>query len=170
MTISPSDTRGAARGWPDRAFLFSHPAHLLALGLGVGLARRAPGTWGTLLAYPIYFPLASLAPQLYWPLILLGIVLGVWACERTGKALGVADHGSIVWDEIAAFLVVLPFAPPSPWGLALAFVLFRLFDIVKPFPIGWLDAHLRGGLGVMLDDLLAAAYSILCLWSIAQWT
>lgn len=139
------------------------------MGFGVGLAPRAPGTLGTLMAFPLYFLMAGLDPALYWAIVLLCIMIGVWACTRAGRALGATDHAGIVWDEITAFLAVLPFAPQTLWGLLGAFVLFRLFDISKPFPIGWLDTHSRGGLGVMLDDLMAAAYSILCLWSIAQW-
>lgn len=153
---------------PDRRFLLAHPAHFLALGLGAGLASKAPGTVGTLVAFPLYFALA--AAPLYWLWVTLFLALGVWACARTGQALGEHDHGGMVWDEIAAFLLVLPFAPATWWGYALAFALFRLFDIWKPFPIGWLDARVRGGVGVMLDDVLAAGYTILCLVGVARWS
>lgn len=154
---------------PDWRFLAAHPAHFLAFGFGAGLAPRAPGTFGTLAALPLYLLLAGLSGPLYWGLVLLGGLLGIWACERTGRALGVADHGGVVWDEIIAFLIVLPFAPQAWWGYALAFALFRLFDIWKPFPIGWLDARVEGGLGVMLDDVLAAGYAIICLMGISAW-
>lgn len=153
---------------PDRRFLLAHPAHFLAFGFGAGLVPKAPGTVGTLVAFPLYFGLAS-AP-LYWLWVALFLALGVWACARTGRALGEHDHGGMVWDEIAAFLLVLPFAPATWWGYALAFALFRLFDICKPFPIGWLDARVRGGVGVMLDDVLAAGYAILCLVGVARWS
>lgn len=86
--------------------------------------------------------------------------LGVWACGETGKALGVSDHGSIVWDEIVAFALVLTFTPPTPMWFAVAFLLFRLFDIWKPWPIRYVDRTVKGGFGVMLDDLLAAGYAI----------
>lgn len=154
---------------PDRAFLFAHPAHFIAFGFGAGLASRAPGTVGTLVALPLYALTAGLPAVAYWGLLLLGGLLGVWACGRAGRALGVPDHGGIVWDEIIAFLLVLPFAPQTWWGYVLAFALFRLFDIWKPFPIGWFDARVEGGLGVMLDDLLAAGYAIVCLMGVTTW-
>lgn len=154
---------------PDRAFLLAHPAHLIALGFGAGLASKAPGTFGTLVALPLYALTAGLPAIAYWGLLLLGGLLGVWACDRTGRALGVPDHGGIVWDEIVAFLIVLPFAPATWWGYLAAFVLFRLFDIWKPFPIGWLDARVKGGFGVMLDDVLAAGYAIVCLMGVTAW-
>ena len=168
MTTSPPDPRCAdTRVTPDRRFLLAHPAHFLAFGFGAGLAPKAPGTVGTLVAFPLYGVLA--ASPLYWLWVALLLALGVWACALTGRALGEHDHGGMVWDEIAAFLLVLPFAPATWWGYALAFVVFRLFDIWKPFPIGWLDARVRGGLGVMLDDVLAAGYAILCLLGVAPW-
>jgi len=154
---------------PTRHFLFAHPAHFLALGFGSGLARIAPGTWGTLAALPLYFLLSAFDAPIYWSLTVLALVAGVWICDITGRNLGVHDHGGIVWDEIAAFLMVLPFAPQTGWGLLLAFLLFRLFDIWKPFPIAWFDGHLKGGFGVMFDDVLAAGYSILCLWGVSTW-
>lgn len=154
---------------PDRAFLLAHPAHFIAFGFGAGLASRAPGTFGTLVALPLYALIAGLPALAYWGLLLLGGLLGIWACGRTGRALGVPDHASIVWDEIIAFLLVLRFTPPSWWGYVLAFALFRMFDIWKPFPIGWLDARVKGGVGVMLDDLLAAGYAILCLTGVMTW-
>jgi phosphatidylglycerophosphatase A len=100
-------------------------------------------------------------------------VVGIWACEVTGRNLGVHDHGGMVWDEIAAFLMVLPFAPSinlAAWARMVSRLrCFGLFDIWKPFPIGWLDARVPGGFGVMLDDVLAAVYAILCLLAIAIW-
>ncbi len=151
----------------DRQFLLAHPAHFLALGFGAGLSPKAPGTMGTLVAFPLFWLL--LESPLYWVWAVLALVVGVWACGVTGRALGVHDHGGIVWDEVAAFLLVLPVAPASWFGYVLAFVLFRLFDIWKPFPIGWLDARVKGGLGVMLDDVLAAVYSIVCLLGVKAW-
>jgi phosphatidylglycerophosphatase A len=152
---------------PDRAFLFAHPAHFLALGFGSGLSPKAPGTVGTLVAFPLYWLLAG--HPFYWVWIAVFLAVGVWACEVTGRNLGVHDHGGMVWDEIAAFLMVLPFAPAGWFGAVLAFALFRLFDIWKPFPISWLDVRVPGGLGVMLDDVLAAVYAIVCLLGAAEW-
>ncbi len=154
---------------PDLHFLLARPAHFLALGFGAGLAGKAPGTWGTLAAFPVYFAMVLLPASVYWALAALFALAGVWICDVTGKALGVPDHGGIVWDEIAAFLLVLPFAPAIWWGYLLAFALFRCFDIWKPFPIGWLDANVKGGLGVMLDDLLAAGYAIVVLLGVTSW-
>lgn len=162
MTTSPARR-------PDWPFALAHPAHFLALGFGAGLSPRAPGTLGTLVALPFYFAMQGLAAPAYWALVAAFLLVGIWICGRAGRALGVHDHGGIVWDEIAAFLVVLPFAPASWWGYVLAFALFRLFDIWKPFPIGWLDARVRGGLGVMLDDVLAAGYAVLCLMGVSGW-
>ena len=140
------------------------PAHIIALGAGAGLAPVAPGTVGTLLAFPLYWLLAAFSTSTM-ALALLGaaFLLGVWACGATGRALGVADHGAMVWDEIVAFAVVLVFTPPGwQWQLG-AFLLFRFFDIVKPPPIRYFDRRLKNGFGVMFDDLLAAGYTLLVL-------
>ena len=147
---------------PDFRFLFAHPAHLIAFGFGSGLAPRAPGTVGTLLGLPLFWLIVAVAPDLTNRIILLiaAFLLGVWACGRTGRALGVADHGGMVWDEIVAFTLVLLFTPASWLWIALAFALFRLFDILKPWPIRFADTHLKNGFGVMFDDLLAAGYAI----------
>lgn len=143
---------------PDLKFLLAHPAHAIALGFGSGLARKAPGTFGTLVAFPIHFLMP--ANGMEWPLLLLFFLGGVHVCAVTGKHLGADDHGSIVWDEVVAFMLVLRFTPPSAIHWLAAFILFRLFDIWKPFPIRQLDAKLKGGFGVMFDDLLAAIYTI----------
>ncbi|WP_296752164.1 phosphatidylglycerophosphatase A [Thiobacillus sp.] len=160
----------------DFKFLFAHPAHLIAFGFGSGLAPKAPGTAGTLLGLPLFWLIGAAAPDLPNRIVLLiaAFLLGVWACGRTGRALGVADHGGMVWDEIVAFALVLMFIPaplfsPAGWlWIALAFALFRLFDILKPWPIRLADAHLKNGFGVMFDDLLAAAYAIAAMKGI-QW-
>ena len=149
---------------PGWRFLFSHPAHLLAFGFGSGLARKAPGTIGTLVAFPMYWYLAPRLTNAMFLLVLIwSFAIGVWVCDKTGKALGVADYGGIVWDEIVAFLLVLFFTPPGWEWSFLAFVLFRFFDIIKPPPIRYFDSNWHGGLGVMFDDLLAAGYSLLCM-------
>ena len=124
----------------------------------------APGTAGTLLAFPLYWGLASwLSGWLLLALLALAFALGVWACARTARALGVPDHGAIVWDEIVAFMLVLFFTPAGLWWQAFAFALFRLFDILKPPPIHYYDRKLKSGFGVMFDDLLAACYTLLVL-------
>jgi phosphatidylglycerophosphatase A len=159
-----TDRAPSTGGRPSARFLFSHPAHFIALGFGTGLAPAAPGTVGTLLAFPLYAVLVQWIDPLGILLLLPALfALGVWACGRTGRALGAADHAGMNWDEIVAFMLVLVFAPPGlAWQVA-AFGAFRLFDIVKPPPIRYLDRTVKGGLGVMLDDLLAAFYALLLL-------
>ena len=147
---------------PSWRFLFRHPAHFIALGGGVGLVPLAPGTAGTLLALPLYW---LTAPQLgpFPFLLMVGALfaLGVWACNVAGRAIGVTDHGGMVWDEVVAFLLVLYFVPATLLWQTAAFVLFRVFDIVKPPPIRYYERTFKGGFGVMLDDLVAAFYTLL---------
>lgn len=143
--------------------LFEHPAHFLGLGLGAGLSPKAPGTVGTLVGFPLFLLIQPYSLAMQW-LMLGGLfLLGIYLCEVTGKAIGVSDHGGIVWDEIVAMMLVLTIVPMTLGWWVLAFLLFRLFDIWKPFPIRQCDAQVKGGLGVMLDDLLAAVYAMLCL-------
>lgn len=148
---------------PNLQLLFAHPAHFFGLGFGAGLADKAPGTFGTLIGFPLFLMIKPY-PMTTQLLILIGLfVIGIYFCEVTGKALGVSDHGGIVWDEIVAMMLVLTIVPFTLFWCILAFALFRLFDIWKPFPIRQCDAQVKGGLGVMLDDLLAAVYAMLCL-------
>jgi phosphatidylglycerophosphatase A len=148
---------------PRAAFAFSHPAHAVAFGFGAGLVPIAPGTFGTLLGWAMACVLGALAPAALLGAVLAFFLLGVWACAVTGRHLGVPDHGAMVWDEVVAFLLVLAIVPREwPWQLA-AFVLFRLFDIAKPPPIRHFERRYRGGFGVMFDDLVAAAYTLLVL-------
>ena len=145
---------------PDARFLVSHPAHFIALGFGAGLAPRAPGTFGTLVGWGIYLALAPfLAPLVIAFLAVPLFFLGIWACGKTGRDLGVADHGAMVWDEIVAFLPLAALCFASFWMQLVAFGLFRLFDIWKPFPIRRFERELKGGLGVMFDDLIASCYA-----------
>ena len=153
---------------PDSRFLLRHPVHILALGLGSGLARRAPGTFGTLVGLPLFAALMPLQEPVRLVVIGLLFLVGIPICSKTGDALGVADHGSIVWDEIVAMLLVLEFTPRNWVWWLIAFALFRLFDIWKPAPIRQFDARLKGGFGVMFDDLLAAIYAIATLKAL-QW-
>ncbi len=147
---------------PTAAFLLQHPAHFIALGFGSGLAPFAPGTFGTLVAIPIALVLRAYAGDAtFLAVVALLFAVGAWASQVTGRALGAADHGSIVIDEVAAFLLVLFFTGVSPLRIAIAFALFRFFDIVKPPPIRQVDAAIKNGVGVMLDDLVAAGYALL---------
>ena len=140
-----------------------HPAHAIALGFGAGLAPFAPGTFGTLLAWPFGWLLAAAHPVTSLGIVVVLFLAGVWACGVTGRHLGAHDHGAMVWDEFVAFLLVLAIVPRElAWHIA-AFVLFRAFDIVKPPPIRWLERRYAGGFGVMLDDLVAAGYTLLAL-------
>ena len=162
-------TSADVAGRPSARFVFSHPAPILAFGFGIGLIPFAPGTFGTLLALPMHaLLLPRMGDQAFVVLIVVLFALGVWACQVTGRRLGVHDHGGMVWDETVAFLIVLYFTPASPIWQAFAFLLFRLFDITKPMPIRHFDRTVRNGLGVMFDDLLAAFYTLLCLaaWKI----
>ena len=145
---------------PDVKFLFAHPAHFIALGFGSGLAPKAPGTFGTLVAYPLWWLMAPLSVTLAWALVTAGFALGIWASDKTGKDLGVSDHGAMVWDEVIAMLALLLLTPAGlVWAIA-AGVFFRLFDIWKPFPIAYFDRTVKGGFGVMFDDVLAAIYAL----------
>ena len=149
---------------PGFAFAYAHPAHFIALGFGAGVSRFAPGTVGTLLAFPLWW----MVRPVYGPLEILVIVaalfaIGVWACDLTGRHLGVADHGAMCWDEAVAFLAMLALLPDDAWWQLVAFFLFRFFDIVKPPPIRSVERRLKGGFGVMFDDLLAAGYALLVL-------
>jgi phosphatidylglycerophosphatase A len=143
--------------------LLRHPPHFLAFGGGAGLSPKAPGTAGSLVAVPLYIALAPLPPLIYLLLVLALAGLGVWACARTERDLGVHDHPGIVWDEIVGMLVALFHAPVSWVWLLLGFALFRLFDIWKPFPIRWLNDNVKGGWGIMLDDLAAGIVAAACL-------
>ena len=146
---------------PTLGFLLHHPAHFIALGFGTGLAPVAPGTFGTLAAIPIALLLRAYAGDVaFIAAIVILFAAGAWAAQVTGRDLGVPDAGCIVIDEVAAFLLVLFFTGTEWPHIALAFVLFRVFDIVKPPPIRQLDAAMKNGVGVMLDDLLAAGYTL----------
>lgn len=148
--------------------MLRQPAHLLAFGFGSGLAPFAPGTVATLVAMPLFWLLMQAPELVHYTTLAVLFVLGIPICQKTNAALGVMDHRSIVWDEIVAFMLVLEFTPYHPGWWATAFVLFRLFDIWKPFPIHYCDVRIKGGLGVMFDDLLAAVYAILALKGI-EW-
>lgn len=136
------------------------PVVFIGLGLGSGLAPKAPGTAGTLLAVPLYLVMQDL-PLMWYAIITAAITLsGIWVCSYSARKLGVHDHPAIVIDEIAGFLITM-FAVPQGWlWLITGFVLFRFFDAVKPWPISWMDRNLKGGSGIMLDDVAAGLVSL----------
>jgi phosphatidylglycerophosphatase A len=138
------------------------PANFLALGAGLGLAPRAPGTFGTLLGIPLLFLMPqSLTAYLLVLVSLFGV--GVWCCHVCAQGLGVHDHPGIVWDEVVGYLLAMATMPRSVGWVVAGFIVFRLFDIIKPWPISWIDRRVHGGLGIMLDDVLAALFSLLVL-------
>jgi phosphatidylglycerophosphatase A len=143
--------------------LLQKPVHLLAFGLGSGLAPKAPGTAGTVLAIPLYLLLMQLSLPLYLAVVIAVSLLGIWICDVAARETGVHDHPGIVWDEWAGYLLTMA-AAPAGWVWVLAgFVLFRLFDILKPWPIRWADQRVGGGVGIMLDDVIAGGFAWLCL-------
>lgn len=150
--------------------LLKNPLHWPALGFGLGAAPFAPGTFGTLLGIPVYLLLADL-PLIGYLCAVAGLFLiGVAACRVTARALGVHDHPAIVFDEVVGFLITMTLAPPGWWWLAAGFALFRLFDIWKPWPVRWIDRHVHGGVGIMLDDALAGVYALAVLQLLAWLT
>jgi phosphatidylglycerophosphatase A len=149
------------------ARLLRNPVHLLSFGFGSGLAPKAPGTFGTLAAVPLYLLLSDVSLPVYLAVVVLGALLGIWLCGYTAHRLGEHDHPSIVWDEVVGYFITM-IAAPAGWSwLLLGFLLFRLFDILKPWPIRWVDRHVHGGFGIMLDDVLAGAMAWLVLQGIA---
>lgn len=136
-------------------------AGFFAFGFGSGLSPFAPGTFGTLAAIPLYLILVQLSWPMYAWLVLVAFIVGVKLCDVTGGRLGVHDYGGIVWDEFVGFWITM-FLIPFTWqNIVIGFFVFRFFDIVKPYPIGWLDRKVSGGFGVMIDDVLAGVYSML---------
>jgi phosphatidylglycerophosphatase A len=162
-----TDTQIDTSARPTARFMLAHPAHFLAQGCGSGLSPIMPGTSGTLFSWLTYAVLTWRWPGVFTPLTWLtvigvGFVIGIWACQRTGIDLGAPDHGSMVWDEIIAFWLVLTLLTPADsttqcW----AFFWFRCFDMLKPPPIAYFDRRFKGGFGVMWDDIVAAFYTLL---------
>ncbi|MEY4640184.1 MAG: hypothetical protein RLZZ227_178 [Pseudomonadota bacterium] len=152
---------------PAADSVFRNPVHFLAFGFGSGLAPKAPGTFGTLAAVPVYLLLDQLGLGAYALVLIATFGLGIWICEKTAKNLGVHDHGGIVWDEFVGYWITMFAAPAEWWWMIVGFALFRFFDIVKPFPISWLDKQVKGGLGIMLDDAVAGTFAWLCLQLLA---
>lgn len=152
-----------SKNTPIPAGFWKHPAHLLALGFGTGYVPKLPGTAGTLVGVLLYFIMQPLNVIIYLVVTIALLLIGIWLCGKTASDLGVHDHSSIVWDEIVGYLVTMIMAPTGWAWMILGFILFRLFDICKPWPVSWADRRVAGGLGIMLDDLIAAIYALLLL-------
>ena len=146
-----------------------NPIHLLAFGFGSGAAPKAPGTWGTLAAVLIYWPLTQLSSDHYLLMLLVTSLMGIYICGKTAIDLGVHDHSSIVWDEFVGFWITM-FAAPAGWvWVVVGFTLFRFFDIIKPWPISWIDKKITGGFGIMLDDVIAGVMAAAVIQGITWW-
>ncbi|MET0934509.1 MAG: phosphatidylglycerophosphatase A [Luteibacter sp.] len=151
----------------DRRRLLASPAGWLACGFGSGLAPKAQGTFGSLAAIVPWLLLRDLPPLAWFGIIVVGFAIGVWACDVAGRILGVADHRSLVWDEfVGQWIALLPALVAPWWAVVLGFALFRLFDVWKPWPIAWFDRRVKGGLGVMLDDVIAGIFAGIVLYLI----
>lgn len=159
--MDTSLTSTALHREPTLRFMLSHPAHTVSLGFGAGLVPVAPGTWGALLGLFIARWLQpAWGDTVYFTVLAGAFLIGIWAAQVTGEALGKSDHSAIVWDETVAMALVAGMFPDSLREQAIMFLVFRLFDIWKPGPIGWVDRRVKGGLGVMLDDLVAACLGL----------
>ncbi|WP_318437727.1 phosphatidylglycerophosphatase A [Photobacterium leiognathi] len=155
---------------PKDLLKMSNPWHLLATGFGSGLAKYVPGTMGTLAAIPFYLLLAQLPFGWYLVAVLVAALIGVKICTITSGDMKVHDHGSIVWDEFVGFWITMAIVPTVSWQWVLTgFILFRFFDMVKPWPISWLDKHVKGGFGIMVDDILAGFMAMIALWVVGYW-
>jgi phosphatidylglycerophosphatase A len=146
--------------------VFNDPVNFLAFGFGSGLAPKAPGTFGTLACIPFYYYLAQLDFNDYILSCILVSVVGIYICDYTAKKLKIHDHPGIVWDEFAGFFITMIGVSFSWQNVIIGFILFRIFDILKPWPINWLDKKVSGGFGIMIDDILAGILAMLCLHTI----
>lgn len=149
--------------------VWRNPIHFLAFGMGSGAAPYAPGTFGTAMAVLIYCLLPPMSVVVYVAFLVITSLVGVYLCDKTSKDLGVHDHGGIVWDEFVGYWITM-FLAPSGWvWIILGFIFFRVFDIWKPWPIKWIDKEVHGGVGIMLDDVLAGIMAALCIQALAFW-
>lgn len=155
-----NQTNLANRVWQD-------PAYFIAFGFGSGLMPFAPGTWGTLAAIPVYLLIMGSHWSIYLTFTLLAFILGVWVSDKVSDELGMHDYKGIVWDEVVGYLLTMFLAPQGIKWMLLGFILFRIFDIWKPQPIGYVDQKVQGGMGIMLDDVLAAIPAWLILQIVA---
>lgn len=152
-----------------RQVALATPTGFLAFGLGSGLSPKAPGTVGSLAALVFAVPLLALPLWIGFCVVVIAFLVGIYLCGETATRLGVHDHGGIVWDEFVGMWLVLLFVPFELYWWLAAFVLFRLFDILKPWPIRWMDRRLGGGFGIMIDDVLAAVYALVPLVALRYW-
>ncbi|GAB3484001.1 phosphatidylglycerophosphatase A family protein [Marinomonas epiphytica] len=150
------------------ASVWRNPIHFLAFGLGSGAAPKAPGTFGTLAAVPLYLLMTGLSDTHYFIMLCVTGLVGIYLCGKTSQDLGVHDHSGIVWDEFVGYWITMWMAPVGWFYIILGFVLFRLFDILKPWPISWADKQVHGGLGIMLDDIIAGIMSFIVLQGLAH--
>ena len=141
-------------------FNLANPIQFLALGFGSGLAPKAPGTFGTLAAVPLFLLISGLTPLIYGLVVLVVCLAGIYICGKAASDVGVHDHGAIVWDEFAGFFITMFMVPVSWQSVLVGFVLFRIFDIAKPWPISLADKKLTGGFGIMFDDVLAGLFAL----------
>lgn len=147
---------------PSWGSLLANPVHALAFGFGSGLSPKAPGTMGTLAAIPLYLLMSSLPLIAYAAMLIVTFTVGVYLCDKTSRDLGVHDHPGIVWDEFVGYWITM-FAAPAGWlWVVIGFLWFRLFDVLKPWPINWLDEKVEGGFGIMIDDVLAGVMALIC--------
>jgi len=145
---------------PKVTFDLKQPIQFLALGFGSGLAPKAPGTFGTLAAIPIFLLLALLTPVPYLIAVIVMSIAGIYICGKAAEDVGVHDHPAIVWDEFVGFFITMFMVPVSWQSVLVGFLLFRLFDIFKPWPISFVDKNMSGGFGIMFDDILAGAFAL----------
>ncbi len=145
------------------AKVFSHPLYFLAFGFGSGLAKKAPGTFGTLAAIPVYLLMAPLSPEYYLAIVIVALLAGIALCDWVAKDMAIKDPAAIVWDEFVGLWITLFMLPDGWYWLIVGFALFRFFDILKPWPVSYFDRELSGGLGIMMDDVAAGLYSLFIL-------
>ena len=150
----------------DARDIVKNPVRLLAVGFGSGLVPRIPGTVGTLVGIPLVVVAAPLPILGYLGLVAIFFILGIWLCRQTTRYLGVHDHPVIVWDEVVGYMIAMTGAPMNWWSIIAGFVLFRLFDILKPWPIRWLDQNVEGGFGIMVDDAAAGIYTAMLMHAV----
>jgi phosphatidylglycerophosphatase A len=148
--------------------ILTDPIHFLAFGFGSGLAPKAPGTFGTLMAVPLFLLLADLTLPVYLTVCVFVSLIGIYICGQSAKLLKTHDHPGIVWDEFAGFFITMIGFAATWQNIIIGFVLFRIFDILKPWPIKWIDKKVEGGFGIMLDDILAGVFAWCCLYGANQ--